>query len=164
MLPGDFAVVATGGIMGRIIRLVTRSKVNHAMILVHDGQVIEAAPSGATVSPLSNYAGMTLTWSALDLTLTQRAAIVTAARTHIGAPYSWVDDACIGLAAIFDWHVPAWVRRRLASPDHLMCSQLVDTCYLEAEIHLFADGRMPGDVTPGDLACLIAGEPVPTHW
>jgi len=93
----------------------------------------------------------------MDLSPLVRAAIVDHARGHIGAPYSWVDDACIGLADMFRWHVPTWVRTRLARPDRLMCSQLVDTAYLKAGVHLFSDGRPPGMVAPSDLLLLVQG-------
>jgi len=53
--------------------------------------------------------------------------------------------------------VPAAVRRRLANPKRLECSQLVDAAYLEAGVHLFSDGRIPGDVAPSDLLLLIQG-------
>ena len=156
-VPGDFAVVATPGIMARLIRLVTRSTVNHAFMLVAPGRIIEAKPSGAQVVLLANYDGMPQTWSDMDLSPTVRAAIVDHALDHLGDPYSWVDDACIGLADLFGWHVPAAVRRRLARPDRLMCSQLVDVAYLEAGVHLFSDGRIPGDVAPASLLTLIQG-------
>ena len=38
----------------------------------------------------------------------------------------------------------------------MICSQLVDYCYLMAGVHLFNDGRWPGYVTPEDLANVIA--------
>jgi hypothetical protein len=43
----------------------------------------------------------------------------------------------------------------IADSGHLICSQLVDLCYLRAGAHLFDDGRLPGDVTPGDLWKLL---------
>jgi hypothetical protein len=39
-----------------------------------------------------------------------------------------------------------------------MCSQLVDLSYHEAGVELFDDGRIPGDVSPGDLLDLIQAE------
>ena len=155
--PGDFAVVATPGIMARLIRLVTRSTVNHAFILTDPREIIEAAPSGARQAILAKYDGMYQAWSSMDLSPTVRAAIIDHALDHVGDPYSWIDDACIGLTHLFGWHVPAAVRRRLARPDRLMCSQLVDVAYLEAGVHLFSDGRIPGDVAPSDLLLLIQG-------
>ena len=162
-IPGDFCVVATPGIMARLIRLVTRSTVNHAFILVAPGRIIEADPGGAREVPLSNYDGMFQVWSDQDLSPTVRAAIVEAARSHAavdghpGAGYSWVDDACIGLTHIFGIHVPPWVRTRLADPSRLECAQLVDVSDLEAGVHLWDDGRLPGDVAPSDLLLLVQG-------
>ena len=154
---GDFCVVATPGIMARLIRLVTRSTVNHAFILVAPGRIIEADPHGAVEANLANYDGMPQTWSDMDLSPLVRAAIIDHALDHVGDPYSWVDDLCIGLADLFGWHVPTWVRTRLGRPDRLMCSQLVDQCYLDAGVHLFSDGRIPGDVSPASLLTLIQG-------
>ena len=103
---------------------------------------------------------MPQTWSDMDLSPTVRAAIVDAALNHVGDPYSWVDDACIGLTHLFGWHVPAAVRRRLANPKRLECAQLVDVAYLEAGVHLFSDGRIPGDCAPSDLRDLIVSQQV----
>lgn len=158
--PGDFCLVATPGVIAWLIRAVTRSTVNHAFILTDPGEIIEADPSGAQVVPLSNYDGMPQTWSLMDLTDAQRAAIAGHALDHEGDPYSWLDDVCIGLSHLFGWHVPAAVRRRLARSDRLQCAQLVDVAYLEAGIHLFSDGRIPGDVAPSDLLGLIQGRRV----
>jgi hypothetical protein len=47
------------------------------------------------------------------------------------------------------------VRDFVADEGHLICSQLVDEAYLRAGVHLFDDGRLPGDVTPGDLWWLL---------
>ena len=74
--PGDFCVVATNGIMARLIRLVTRSTVNHAFILVAPGRIIEAKPAGAAESNLAKYDGMLQVWSDMDLSPTVRAAII----------------------------------------------------------------------------------------
>jgi hypothetical protein len=158
--PGDFCVVATPGIMARLIRLVTRSTVNHAFILVEVGRIIEADPGGARVVLLANYDGLPQTWSDMDLSPTVRAAIVDHALDHVDDPYSWVDDACIALTRIFGVHVPPWVRTRLDDPKRLECAQLVDVAYLEAGVHLFSDGRLPGDVAPSDLLDLIQGRRV----
>jgi hypothetical protein len=39
----------------------------------------------------------------------------------------------------------------------MICSQLVDRCYDIAGVHLFDDGRKPGDVSPGDLSRCLGG-------
>ena len=164
MRPGDFAVVATRSRIGWLIRLVTRSQYNHAWVYLGDGRIVEAEGNGAVISALVDYDGYPVLWSNMTLTEGQRAAIVAKARAVVGTPYSWIDDACIALTAIFGVHVPASVRRRLGSTDHLQCAQLVDTCYAAAGVQLFTDGRLPGAVSPGDLADVIAHRPVPEHW
>jgi hypothetical protein len=156
-IPGDFAVVATPGWQAWCIRDITHSPVNHAFMLTETGRIIEAAPSGVREVDLAKYDGMYQVWSNLDVSPLTKAAAVVAARGHLGDPYSWIDDACIGLADLFGWHVPTAVRRRLANPKRLECAQLVDVAYLEAGVHLWDDGRIPGDVAPSDLLDLIQG-------
>ena len=155
--PGDFFVVATPGWQAWCIRVITRSPVNHAFMLTETGRIIEADPGGVREVDLSNYDGMYQVWSNLDVSPLTKAAVVVAARSHLGDPYSWIDDACIGLADLFGIHVPAAVRRRLADPSRLECAQLMDEAYLEVGVHLFSDGRIPGDVSPASLLTLIQG-------
>lgn len=157
---GAFGVTRTNGWAAPWIRLITRSTVNHAFVYVGNGQIVEANPSGAAVGNVSEYPHAI--WSHMALTDQQRHAIANAADTLVGTPYSWVDDVCIGLADLFGWHVPEPVRARLSGRSRLMCSQLVDVAYSKAGIHLFPDGRIPGDVSPGDLLHLIEGQPAET--
>ena len=154
--PGDYFVVRTNGWAGVLIRWVTRSTVNHAGILVNGGAVVEARPAGAGYAAARDYTAAT--WSHFPLTDAQRVAIIGAANGLVGTPYSWVDCACVGLADLFGINVPEPVRKRLRRRDRLMCSQLVDTAYLDAGVHLFSDGRIPGAVSPGDLLNLIPKE------
>jgi len=154
--PGDYFVVRTNGWAAVLIRWATRSTVNHAGVLVSDTAVMEARPNGAGFAAFRDYAGAT--WSHFDLTPEQRTAIVAAANGFLGRPYSWLDCLCIGLADRFGTHVPTAVRNRLQRPDRMICSQLADSAYLDAGVHLFADGRDPGAVSPGDLLDLITKE------
>ena len=121
---------------------------SHAFVHVGGGQVVEARPSGAGYNRVDAYPDAL--WSTLPDKATG-AKVAAAAVGLIGTPYSWVDCACIGLADTFGWHVPLAVRRRLARPDRMMCSQLVDEAYHRGGIELFTDGRIPGDVAPNDL-------------
>lgn len=156
---GDFAVVATGGREAALIRWGTDSPVNHAVLYVGDGMLIEAQPGGARLVPVSHY-GKRLIWSTgvIIPNEAQRAAIAKAGRALEHTPYGWPDIAAIALAqrrlgAFVDSRT--WWVRRLARTDRLICSQLVDLAYLRGGVHLFADGRLPGLVSPGDLYRLI---------
>ncbi|MFD0528968.1 hypothetical protein ACFQ1I_21760 [Kitasatospora arboriphila] len=84
----------------------------------------------------------------------QRAAVVAAARGYIGVPYSAADYFALG-AHRLRLPVGPLIKGYVASSRHMICSQLVDQCYLDAGVHLFSDGRWPGYVTPADLAKLL---------
>jgi cell wall-associated NlpC family hydrolase len=149
--PGDYFTVRTGGWVAHVIRMATESShANHAGIFLGDGEVIEAEPHGAKIGPASRYLTRAH-WSTAPLTDEQRAAIVREARKLEGAKYGYVDIAVLGLVHVFGWKCPAWVRRYLQRSDRLICSQLVDLAYCRAGVHLFDDGRVPAEVTPGDL-------------
>lgn len=51
---------------------------------------------------------------------------------------------------------PNRFERRVMDDSRLICSQLGDLACLGAGVHLFDDGRLPGQVTPGDLAEVLA--------
>ncbi|HJQ00105.1 MAG TPA: hypothetical protein VJ851_00765 [Jatrophihabitans sp.] len=149
---GDYGVVRTGGLWAWLIRFGTRSKVNHAFVYVGDGMIVEAQPGGAVQSPGWRYSRITA-WSNLNLTDAERADIVRWAKAQIGVPYGWPDIAALGLAC--EGIRSGWVAKRIEREDRLICSQLVDKAYVLAGVHLFEDGRLPGQVTPGDLYDLI---------
>jgi hypothetical protein len=165
---GDYFCVRTDGWEAKVIRFVTWSPVNHSGVCVGftaDGGVlvVEAEPHGAAPPHLLPYA--TVFWSHMALTPEERTAIADAATAKVGTPYSWLDDAAIGLAKLVGKRASkSWLftslRKRLSRPDRLMCSQLVDLCYHEAGVELFPDHRAPGDVSPGDLYTLIPQETV----
>jgi len=126
----------------------------HAFIVVEDGMVVEAMPGGALLTPLSVYTvgarAQDTIFSDLELTDAQRTIICAAARELVGTPYSFADYLAL---ALDHWGIrPRWLRRYIAGSGRMICSQLVDHVMLRAGVHLFTDGRDPGDVTPGDLA------------
>jgi hypothetical protein len=136
------------------------SRWEHAGIVIDaDGTVVEAEPGGARIGHLSAYAGQPLlvcdgpVQEALASESPRaglREVVVREARALIGTPYSALDYAALGLLHL---HLPStWVRRRVETSGHLICSALVDRAMCRAGIHLFSDGRYPGDVLPADLA------------
>jgi len=81
------------------------------------------------------------------------ADVAAAALALLGTPYGFVDIVALGLA---DLGLRQWWLERVVDRQHaLVCSQLVDQACLNAGVHLFTDGRMPGRVDPGDLQRLI---------
>ncbi|MBP2370197.1 hypothetical protein [Pseudonocardia parietis] len=144
--PGDLFLLTTPGMPGRVIRLVTRSRVNHAGIVVDEaGTTVEAMPRGA----MHGQVGPRHIIVRPPMSDVQRAMVVTAARRFVGTPYGFADIAALGLA----WFGlrPAFIRRRIARSSRVICSQLVVLCLLAAGIRLYVDDRLPQDVTPGDL-------------
>jgi hypothetical protein len=147
------------------------SRWTHAgLILEADGTILEAEPGGARIANVSKYDGRPLlvsdgpvqrnlaNWRASGVPAgplsrfeaSIRAAIVADARKLVGIPYSPTDYLALALLHL---HLPSkWIRDRVQSSGHMICSQLVDAVYLRAGIHLFSDGRLPGDVMPADLA------------
>ncbi|MFI7096404.1 hypothetical protein [Streptomyces lydicus] len=158
-LPGDFALTKIRGITGRAISagqylIGDGAPVQHALIYIGHGWIVQAMPGGAECIPLED-ASPVVAWSTgkVPLTAAQRVAIAHAACRLVGTPYSFLDFASLALER---FHVrPRWVRDYVASTGHLICSQLVDVAYRRAGVELFDDGRIPGDVTPGDLYRLI---------
>lgn len=162
--PGDFALTKISGITGAFISagqylVGDGAPVQHAYVYVGDGYITQAMPGGAEFIPLEE-ANEPVVWSTgkIPLTAAQRRSITNEAIHLVGTPYSFLDYGSIALA---HYRIrPAWVRDFVADSGHLICSQLVDEAYLRAGVHLFDDGRLPGDVTPGDLYRLLSAKRV----
>lgn len=158
--PGDFFLARISGWTGLVVRALQwangdASRWTHAGVLLPNGRVFEAEPGGAHTSPLSEYTGRPLRWSSgiIELTEEERALIVSGSLNRLGTPYGWPTYLYLALYRI--GIRSAWIRDRVQSDGDMMCSQLVDDVYKTAGVHLFSDGRLPQDVTPGDLARLL---------
>jgi cell wall-associated NlpC family hydrolase len=157
-LPGDIGLCRISGTTGRLVSagqclIGSGSYYTHAFVYVGAGEVIQAEPGGAKRVFLSEALNgrRRVAYSSFPLTDAQRGAIVSAAESLIGTPYSYLDYAAIGAARLA--HIDA-LERFVENTHHMICSQLVDECYRRAGIELFPN-RIPGDVAPGDLARLI---------
>lgn len=160
--PGDFGLTTLdfihGGFGIRLGEWLNGSKwrnYQHAFVVVDDDQIVEAAPGGAVLSTISQYAGQRMVFSSWDLTDAQRATICANARATLGTPYSAADYFAL-IAHRF--HIPApGLRNYVASSGHMICSQLVDHVYAESGLTIFDDGRWEGYVTPEDLEAALPG-------
>jgi len=153
MQAGDIAMVKTTAIWGALIRVFTRSRYDHAVLILNDrGLAVEAVPSGA------RYCYVQPEDIVVSPPLTSDQRLVVRAKGHalIGTRYNFLDVGLLGLAQL---GVRAeWLRKRLARADRLFCSQLIDLALQDAGYHLFEDGRLPQNVSPGDLADLAFRE------
>ena len=157
---GDFFLAKTTGWKASVIRLFTGSRWNHAGIIIHNVSNVPQNPrfliaemvpdGGAIVAAAKKY--KTVCYSNVELTEDQRTDIADLAYGYIfdlDTGYNWLDVISLGLAKLKI--KPRLIKRVLSNKNRLFCSQMVDEVYLQAGIHLFDDGRLPGQVTPGDL-------------
>lgn len=134
------------------------SEWTHAFVVIDRAEVFEARPGGARIVPLTDYlefkqrTGVPVFWlyGWPPATPAQLSRLDEAARSLVGAGYSWLDY--VSIAALRFGLRPRWIRHRVATSGRLICSQAVDTLYRRVGVHLFDDGRESGDVTPGDIA------------
>lgn len=161
--PGDFCVCDVGGPQGRLISLGERlcgsafSQYQHAFLYVGDGKVVQAEPQGACERPLTPHSLELWSTGIITLSDSQRSMICAGATLLAKGKtgYSWLDYEAI---ALHHWRIPApGLRGFIGTSRHMICSQLVDYCYMQASVHLFTDGRWPGYVTPADLAGVLEG-------
>lgn len=171
--PGSFFLTTIDGWTGRWVSAAQAfvrggNEFTHAGLILDHDEFLEAEPGGAQINPIKKLASYTLhhrvllcdapmrMWAKNNDALmisegVKRHELVTKARYMKDIPYSFLD---YGALAMTEFKVPGWqlVRDRVESSEHLICSALVDRAFMWADIHLFNDGRLPGDVTPGDLA------------
>lgn len=158
--PGDFGLTTIGGALGWWVSFGQflagdGSRYTHAFIVLDDGDVIAAQPGGARRDPLSFYKNKAI-YSSIELTDDQRKIIIEEAKKLEGTPYSFLDYLALALARF--GIKPKRLTKYIASKGHMICSQMVDEVYRRAGVHLFNDGRLSQEVTPGDLLYVIAGE------
>lgn len=157
---GDIGLTTIGGVLGFFVSLGQHlagdsCRFTHAYIVLDDETVIAAQPGGARIDKLSDYDNKSV-YLQRDLTDDQRKLIVQHARSLEGLSYSFVDYLAIALARF--GIKPQWLQKYIANTGHMICSQLCDEVYRRAGIHLFNDGRLAQEVTPGDLFYILAGE------
>lgn len=172
LLTGDVGFSTIGGRVGALVNIGQAvigdsCRYTHARIVVGNsmGSVVylEAMPSGARLGYIHPGEEPPGVWYRLPLEDWQRAEIPWKGRKLIGTPYGFSDYLALALHHLAPRaRVTARVRRYVRGNGRMICSQLVDHLLADVWYHLFTDGRLPQDVTPGDLwyACVEQGRRV----
>lgn len=177
--PGDVGFSTISGRLGRGISIgqaILRDECifTHAYLVLENGLCVEAMPRGARIVPIAGTPASPPRWGPqfaygrIPLNRFQRAQIGPLARFGLrvpnpsgepgtrfvealeGRPYGFSDYLAL---ALWEYHLPgsALLRSKVASSDRLICSQLVDYAWSMVGYKNFQDGRLCGDVTPGQL-------------
>jgi hypothetical protein len=158
--PGRYGVVRTNGWVPAIIRFLTRSRFDHAFIVIDPepgtgrARIVEAEPGGARIAYLDEYDPATVLITDEPLTDTQRAAIVRDAVRLVGTPYGFVD--ILRLALMLTIHrAPLWLAKRADLERAMICSQLVAAVGQDVGLDWLCGPSSPASVTPGMLGARI---------
>jgi uncharacterized protein YycO len=150
--PGRYVCVGGRGFVPTVIKLATRSKYAHVVIVeTSDGGIIEAMPGGVRRAHISAYAGLPAASNLAErITSTQQANIVAAAQAMIGTPYNDLaiaDDGLESLGLIWRWLA------NFANGDHeVICSQAISMMGAAAGLDWSCGKRDLSEVTPANLA------------
>lgn len=166
--PGDFRIVPVKGWaglgieVGQFLNHEGWSHHDHAEIYIgqvpgRDGEWTASSYSDGTgLRPYAPVDGEVWSSGKIPLTEAERQGIVSWCLAHQNVGYGWWDYLEL-VFHHFGINDPA-LKRSIASSHHAICSQFVDMAYSEGgDVHLFNDGRWPGDVTPAALAALVIG-------
>lgn len=154
--PGDAFLTQIGGALGLGIRAGQAiagdlSRYTHAGIVLPGGRVIAGQPGGARIDPIGSIIDdRPLAFLPLP-EWADRQAVCETAEAMRDWPYGWLSYLWIGLARV--GLKPRWLRAAVGDAGAgLICSAFVDEVWRRSGVHLFDDGRLVGEVTPGDLA------------
>lgn len=164
MLPGTIVLGKIPGVVGKLVWLAQLingdvSKWTHVGIVTRHqngvATIFEARPGGAGWAFVSD-AKLEKEWKEVPVALTdeQRDGIVDECFARVGTGYNW--DTYFYLAA-YRLNLPLLTKlfeKRVSQSEKMICSQITDDIYRVRGVHLFDDGRLPYDVTPGDIARL----------
>lgn len=162
LLPGDLMFTTITGAAGLFVRAGQlflgdsfrvhekhggRSRApSHVGILVAPDIVLEAMPSGSRVRLINPDRE---TYFRLPISQIVRSDISDSFCAYLDLPYGWLTYLWLGLHRM---HIrPRWLENAVADNQEPICSQLVDDILHDTGYHLFTDGRLPRDVSPGDL-------------
>ena len=160
---GTIGLVQFNDLPGKLIRLGQRlngadkqdARWTHALIAIGDGTIVQAESGGVARGTENSITPYTVMWWFPPIASdAQGRAAADFALKSVGALYSWIDYFAVAAKHFHMLSLTRDLDRQVDASKRMICSQLVDAAYLNAGVHLFDDGRRPGDVTPADLAHL----------
>lgn len=147
---GQWLIDAAGLLHGRTTE---QAWFTHTWIVIGTGngwvRAIEAMPRGARVVYLKDQDRIGPGHGWVRLPNVPADAVTSVGEEYIGTRYSFLDY--LSLALLHLGLPRRLTAKRVTDSGHMICSQLVDTILTRAGVHLFDDGRLPQDVTPGAL-------------
>ncbi len=153
-LTGGYGCADIPGAFGWAIRHFTRSRWDHAFVVLDAGEgvILEAWPSGSRIASLSEYEGLPLLWSRDTVPGASPARLTALARERFtGIPYGFADIAYLGCVLALHEH-PEWLRDLVLGEKRQICSQLVAAFGMACGTDAWCCGQPdPQLVTPGML-------------
>jgi hypothetical protein len=156
--PGDLGFTRITGFTGWWVNLGQAligdaCRFTHVFVVMDDDTVLEAMPKGARFAPLAREYKTDVIYARMPLNAEQRSQLVLEARRLMSRPggikYSFTDYLALALK---HWGFNAkWLRSYISKSGRMICSQLADYLLSHSGFQVFKDGRLPQDVTPGDL-------------
>lgn len=152
---GDYFVVHTTGIAARLIQLGNWSKWNHAGIYLGDGIIIEARPTGVSLSNINKYTNRPIIWSTgVDAPFTEAETeeLRSFALHFVGYKYGVWSIIALGFKCLGISLFPAI--ERAEKEDSVICSQLV--AWVWSHMHRKVSHKQHALVRPKDLALRLS--------
>jgi hypothetical protein len=157
--PGRYICLRTASLFGYLIRAVTRSPVDHAVVVLEGGKCAEATVRGTRIDDLAKYAGaLAVSNTAEDMTGAQRMMVCATAESYAGREYGWSLIAAIALRKL--GVKPGWLMRILDDKDALICSELVCIAGQSAGLNWACGESSAEYVEPSELALRDVMRPV----
>lgn len=150
---GQVGLVRTHGFSSWVIRLFTRSRVNH-MVYDTGTELISAEYPVVRTRPYGHFTN--IVWSQFPLSHAEVGKETPFAYAQVGKAYGWMDDLAIGIGILLHDRTPKWIMRWLSNNGEWICSALCDAILRHAGIHVFDDDRPTGSVFPGSFERFFA--------
>lgn len=155
LFPGDVGFSKITGLTGLFVRfgqfiVGDDSPFTHVFVVTNTnpGLVLEAMPNGMRTRVFTG-AEVGVAYARLPLSDEQRRMVPLVSKQFENVKYGF--SAYLYLFLNRFGGAPARLKRYIETNGRMICSQTADEFLRRLNYHVFNDGRMPHDVTPGDL-------------